>query len=103
MTADTHTDGRPTGAALSDGSPMVTFRRSGRSVRWNPAAESLLDFAEQQELSPPFCCRAGVCSTCVTRIFHGRVVYHEVPVVTPPDGWILLCSTKPVTSVELDL
>jgi ferredoxin len=81
----------------------VEFRKSGRTAAWNPAAESLLAFAEDQGLSPEFSCRAGICGTCRSRLVSGEVAYFEEPLDELPQGEILLCCSKPRGSVVLDL
>jgi uncharacterized protein len=81
----------------------VTFLRSNVVADWNPTAHSLLDFAEQIGLLPPFCCRAGVCGTCVSSIRRGAVVYFESPVFERAEGEILLCCSRPTDSVEIDI
>ncbi|GAU85846.1 2Fe-2S iron-sulfur cluster-binding protein [Bosea sp. BIWAKO-01] len=83
--------------------PLVEFRRSGRSVAWNPAAESLLAFAEDSGLDPEFSCRSGICGTCRTGIIAGEVDYFEEPLDPPGDGQILLCCARPKGNLVLDL
>jgi ferredoxin-NADP reductase len=90
-------------AAAPDGAATVEFRKSGRTAAWNPAAESLLAFAEDQGLSPEFSCRAGICGTCRSRLVSGEVAYFEEPLDEPPPGEILLCCSKPRGSVVIDL
>jgi ferredoxin len=85
------------------GAPTVTFLRSNLVVPWDPTARSLLDFAEQSGLSPPFCCRAGVCGTCVSIIKRGAVTYSESPVFELAAGEILLCCTLPTESIDVDI
>jgi ferredoxin len=81
----------------------VTFERANLVAEWDPTAHSLLDFAEQSGLSPPFCCRAGVCGTCLSTIKRGAVAYFESPVVEPAPGEILLCCSRPTESVVIDI
>ena len=83
--------------------PTVTFLRSGKTVDWDPTAESLLDFAEKQGLTPPFSCRAGVCNTCLSVLVRGKVEYSEPPLMEPSSGEVLLCCSKPLESVEIDI
>jgi len=81
----------------------VTFLKSGKTVAWDPAAESLLDFAESHGLAPAFSCRAGVCNTCLSIMKSGAVTYAEPPLMEPGLGEVLLCCSKPECSVELDI
>jgi len=81
----------------------VTFQRSNVVADWDPTAHSLLDFAEQSGLSPPFCCRAGVCGTCLSTIKRGKVAYFEPPVVELSAVEILLCCSRPTESVVIDI
>lgn len=83
--------------------PLVEFRRSGRSVAWDPAAESLLAFAENNGLDPEFSCRSGICGTCRTAIIAGEVDYFEEPLDPPGAGQILLCCARPKGNLVLDL
>lgn len=93
----------PPAVAATDGAILVTFAKSGITAPWDGSAESLLAFAEDQGLSPDFSCRAGICSTCRTRLLDGEADYFEDPLDTPPPGEILICCAKPRGSLALDL
>ncbi len=82
--------------------PSVTFKGSGRTVAWTDA-DSLLIFAEDNGVDAPFSCGAGVCGTCATALLEGEVTYVEDPLYMPETGFVLLCCTKPKSSVVLDL
>ena len=81
----------------------VRFLRSGIVAAWDPAAHSLLDFAERRGLAPPFSCRAGVCGTCSSPLNKGAVAYFETPVMEPAPGELLLCCSRPTESVDIDI
>jgi ferredoxin len=81
----------------------VTFLRADLVAHWDPSAHSLLDLAEHSGLSPTFCCRAGVCGTCLCKIRRGTVAYFESPVFEPGPGEILLCCSRPTESVDIDI
>ncbi len=87
----------------ASGRLTVTFLRSNLVAEWDPTAHSLLDFAEQSGLSPPFCCRAGVCGTCISPIKSGAVAYFESPVIEPANGEVLLCCSRPTEPVVIDI
>ena len=90
-------------APAKSGRMLVTFLRSNVTAEWDPTAHSLLDFAEHCGLSPPFCCRGGVCGTCLSAIKRGSVAYFETPVAELAEGEILLCCSRPAESVEIDI
>lgn len=93
----------PAAPVAATGAITVEFRKSGITAVWDGAAQSLLSFAEDYGLSPEFSCRAGVCSTCKSQIVAGDVTYFEDPLDDLEAGEVLLCCSRPKTSVVLDL
>ncbi|PTM93613.1 FAD-binding oxidoreductase [Mycoplana dimorpha] len=81
----------------------IVLEKSGRSFAWNEASESILAFLETQGVEPEFSCRAGVCGSCVQGLVSGEVDYTEEPLDELPAGRVLLCCSKPKSSVVLDL
>lgn len=81
----------------------VTFAKSAVKTNWNPSFESLLDLAEAAGLSPDYSCRSGICQTCVCGLQEGEVEYVQEPLDLPDDGSVLVCCSKPKTSVVLNL
>ncbi|MEL6401123.1 MAG: 2Fe-2S iron-sulfur cluster-binding protein [Cyanobacteria bacterium J06626_4] len=76
----------------------VVFAQSGTTATWNAGDGTLLEFAEDQGLSPDFSCRAGICLTCMCAIAEGEVAYEEPPAGTPDDGKVLICVSQPRTA-----
>jgi ferredoxin-NADP reductase len=97
--APTQPDAQP----VADTQMSVRFDPSGRSVPWDQGCHSLLELAEQAGLSPSFSCRAGLCNTCLTPLVSGSVEYIEAPLIEPEPGQVLLCCTRPTSSVVLAL
>lgn len=87
----------------AQGGMTVEFRKSGLKAVWDGNVPSLLDFAEEQGLSPEFSCRAGICGTCRTSLVSGEVTYIEEPLPELADGEVLLCCSRPKGPVVLDL
>ena len=81
---------------------MVTFAKSGKQLPWQPAAGSLLEFAEANGIDVNSGCRAGGCGSCQTTIRAGEVGYRQPPDYDPEPGTCLLCSCTPKTSVTLE-
>jgi ferredoxin-NADP reductase len=80
----------------------IKLRKSGAEFKWEEGSQSILSFLEAQGLEPEFSCRAGVCGTCVQTLVSGDVAYVEEPLEEPQPGKILLCCSKPKTSIVLD-
>jgi ferredoxin-NADP reductase len=80
----------------------VGFARQQQTHAWEPAAGSLLVFAEQHGIAVDFGCRAGGCGTCQTRIVSGEVSYANAPDFEPSPGTCLLCVATPKTDLVLD-
>lgn len=83
--------------------PLVSFARSGLSVRWGPAFQSLLELAEACDVPTRWSCRSGVCHTCETGLVAGAVAYQPQPIDLPASGSVLICCTQPQGDVVIDL
>jgi ferredoxin-NADP reductase/MOSC domain-containing protein YiiM len=83
--------------------PAVAFSRAGLIAPWSARYSSLLDFAEACDVPTRWSCRIGVCHTCETALISGDVRYEPMPLQSPARGNVLLCCSKPVGDVVLDL
>ena len=77
------------------GGVEIVFARSGKSAQWGDFKGTLLDFAEQEGLTPEFSCRAGICNSCECNLLEGEVRYEEQPLDPPADGKVLICLARP--------
>ena len=83
--------------------PIVTFSRSDLAVPWDDRYPSLLDLAETCDIPVGFGCRNGTCHNCESGLLAGEVTYHTEPLEPPPDGRVLVCSSRPSSELTLDL
>jgi ferredoxin len=83
--------------------PLVTFARSGLSVRYPEGRGSLLDLADACDVPTRWACRTGVCHTCVTPVLSGDVDYSPDPLEPAPAGQVLPCCARPRTDLVLDM
>ena len=81
---------------------QVTFGRSGKTVRWEPALGNLLDFAREQGVRIDSGCCAGSCGSCLVAIRSGAVEYLKSPDAEPEAGACLTCICRPKGDVVLD-
>jgi ferredoxin-NADP reductase len=81
----------------------IVLGKSSVSFAWDPTSESILSFLESNGIEPEFSCRAGICGSCIQGLVSGEVDYIEEPLDDVPAGQVLLCCSKPVSSVVLDL
>ena len=81
----------------------VSFSRSGLTVEWSGANTSLLQLAEQHGLTPDFSCRSGICNSCKSLLIEGEVEYFEQPLEPPNANEVLLCCSRPLGRVVIDL
>ncbi len=81
---------------------QVEFAKSGKTVAWSGSSDSLLEFAEDNDIMIDSGCRAGNCGTCVTAIKTGEVSYVLEPGETPESGSCLTCIAVPKSNLTLD-
>ena len=83
--------------------PPVSFARSGVTAAWDPRYASVLELAEACDVPVRWSCRTGVCHSCETAVMAGSVSYAPDPVEEPADGSVLICCSRPVQELVLDL
>ena len=93
----------PPPADLETGS-LVSFARSGVAAHWNPSVyQSVLELAEACDVPVRWACRTGVCHSCESGLVSGTVDYQPEPLDSPATGNLLICCSRPVGDVVIDL
>jgi ferredoxin len=88
----------------SGGGPLVSFARSGVAAHWDAAVyASILELAEACDVPVRWSCRTGVCHNCESGLVSGEVAYGPAPLEDPADGNVLVCCSRPVRDVVVDL
>jgi ring-1,2-phenylacetyl-CoA epoxidase subunit PaaE len=93
--------------APDKGQTQVTVLMDGRRRSFAMASDgtTVLEAAEQAGLDLPYSCRAGVCSTCRTRVVRGAVTMMTNYALEPWEveaGYVLCCQALPAAT-ELEL
>lgn len=84
--------------------PLISFARSGISAHWNANGyRSILEMAEACDVPTRWSCRTGVCHTCECGLVSGEVAYDPEPLDRPAEGNLLVCCSRPVRDVVVDL
>jgi uncharacterized protein len=82
----------------------IVFTQSGKTLTWQAEYDSILEFAEANDLEPAYNCRQGICGTCMCTIREGEVAYQTEPSAEITEGSVLICIAKPKTArVVLEL
>jgi ring-1,2-phenylacetyl-CoA epoxidase subunit PaaE len=86
-------------AAPPAGTAQVSVRMDGRrrSFSMHIGAESVLDAAARAGIELPFSCRAGVCSTCRTKVIAGEVEMAQNYALEDwelEQGYVLACQAR---------
>jgi ring-1,2-phenylacetyl-CoA epoxidase subunit PaaE len=91
-------------AVVAEVTIIMDGRRRSFTMPMN--SESVLDGAAKAGLDLPFSCRAGVCSTCRTKVVQGEVAMEQNYALEDwelEQGYVLACQSKVKTPVlELD-
>jgi ferredoxin len=97
-------DARSTSAGDADTGPLVSFARSGITAHWKASAyQSILELAEACDIPVRWSCRTGVCHNCESGLVSGAVGYEPEPLDKPADGNLLICCSRPVRDIVVDL
>ncbi|MFH0298271.1 MOSC and FAD-binding oxidoreductase domain-containing protein [Bradyrhizobium sp. 31Argb] len=84
--------------------PLVSFARSGVAAHWKASAyQSILELAEACDVPVRWSCRTGVCHNCESGLVSGAVAYGPEPLDQPADGNVLVCCSRPIGDVVVDL
>jgi ferredoxin-NADP reductase len=84
--------------------PLVAFSRSGIAAHWKASAHrSILELAESCDVPVRWSCRSGVCHNCESGLVSGRVAYDPEPLEAPADGNLLVCCSRPIGDIVIDL
>jgi ring-1,2-phenylacetyl-CoA epoxidase subunit PaaE len=84
---------------------VLTMDGRRRSFSMRRGAETVLDAAARAGVELPFSCRAGVCSTCRTKVIRGEVTMAQNYALEDwelEQGYVLACQSR-VTSPTLEL
>jgi ferredoxin-NADP reductase/MOSC domain-containing protein YiiM len=88
----------------ADSGPLVSFARSGIAAHWKASGyQSILELAEACDVPVRWSCRTGVCHSCESGLVSGAVVYGPEPLDPPADGNVLVCCSRPIGDVVVDL
>jgi uncharacterized protein len=105
LTNDAKRDGNiqvTEGAVAATEQFEIKFLRSARTLVWDYADTSLLDFAERNGVEVESGCRAGSCGSCETKLVSGKIHYASTPDFDIAPGHCLLCVGTPVSSMALE-
>jgi len=84
--------------------PLVSFARSGIAAHWDASAyQNILALAEACDVPVRWSCRTGVCHHCESGLVSGSVAYEPEPLDKPADGNVLICCSRPLSDVAIDL
>jgi uncharacterized protein len=96
VTSDKQTPDLAVGDAVKKAE--IVFNITGKTLNWKEGDGSILEFAEANNINPPFSCRVGVCGTCMCKISGGNVDYQEEPSADIDEGSVLICISQPGSS-----
>ena len=100
--ADKASEKAPAAVSENADTILVTFAKSGKEIPWDGEAGSILDLAEDNDISIDSGCRAGNCGTCETAIKSGEIEYLSEPGEQPEGGTCLACISVPKGPITID-
>ncbi len=92
----------PVSDAAAGQTVEVVFAKSNKTLNWETAAGTLLEFGEANGIKMNSGCRSGGCGTCLTALREGEIEYIHRPGKKPEAGSCLVCIAQPTGRVVLD-
>lgn len=83
------------------GMSKINFQKSGVELNWDGTGESILEFAEANDIDLDYGCRMGNCTACQQPIVSGDVEYPNGHTGEPEKGNALLCCCVPKDGSDL--
>jgi len=83
--------------------PRISFARAGLTVPWDSKFQSLLELAEACDVPVRWSCRTGVCHTCECGLISGSLKYDPEPLEPAAAGNLLICCSRPLEDVVIDI
>lgn len=90
------------GPAEAKASFEVNFAKSGKKFEWDGEADSILEFAEENDIDMEFGCRAGNCGSCMTAVKSGDIELVQEAGADCEKGSCLTCVSIPKSNLVLD-
>ena len=81
--------------------PKVIFKKSDITLDWDGSEETILEFAEANDLDLDFGCRMGNCTACQQPVLSGEVEYPNGHSGEPDAGHELLCCCQPKGDADI--
>lgn len=94
----------PVNDAIAGTECEIRFVNSARTVIAE-SDESVLEAGLREDVDLAFSCTLGGCGTCRVKLLSGRVDMIEDNCLSEEEiaeGWILACSSKPLTALEIE-
>ena len=91
----------PAGTVTTQAEFEVEFSKSGKKLKWDPAAANLRDFGNDNGIDMGGFCGAGSCTECMVAIKEGEVFYPGGP-ADVEDGCCLPCLCCPKGKLVID-
>ena len=93
---------RPAAAPAAAAAAQITVRMGGRrrAFTMQMHGDSILEAAASAGIELPYSCRAGVCSTCRTKLISGKVEMAQNYALEDWEidaGFVLCCQSRPLT------
>ena len=79
----------------------IIFQKSGVTLEWDSAEDSILESAEANGMDLDYGCRMGNCTACQQKIISGKIEYPNGHTGEPEEGNALLCCCVPKGNGDL--
>ncbi|WP_116963203.1 class I ribonucleotide reductase maintenance protein YfaE [Fastidiosibacter lacustris] len=81
---------------------MTVIKYNKHVIETTSKDKSILEILEQNQISPNFQCRNGICGTCRCKLIKGHIHYLKMPLAFTKENEILICIANAHHFIELE-
>lgn len=82
---------------------LIQVNNIEKPLKYVASSCSILETLENANIQVSYQCREGFCGACRAKLLNGSTQYSNEPLAFVREGEILLCCSKPLSDIKIEL